>query len=72
VNDEAARQGRSADNVATSLAPLSATPCNVCGGHIRFRCVLCAGHPENRVTLERLARDVAEIDRAVRNYRRAA
>jgi len=38
--------------------------CCSCGGYVTYRCDLCRGHPIASVTVERLARARAAVDRA--------
>jgi hypothetical protein len=56
----------------TALTPIAADRCNVCERRVAYRCKLCGGAPEPGVTLEQLARGVAQVDGAVRRYRNAA
>jgi hypothetical protein len=43
--------------------------CVVCGGHVSRFCTLCLGEPDPAVTVEQIARGVAQVDRAVRGTR---
>ena len=52
----------------TSPAPTPGDRCTVCDGRVSTRCVLCRGNPAQAVTVEQLARAVAQVDRATRRH----
>jgi hypothetical protein len=69
TENERRRPTRDAVAAITPLSLLSdgTRRCGCCGGWLSPRCPVCAGEPDDGVTIEHIARGVAAVDRAARD-----
>jgi hypothetical protein len=57
------------DDEGESEPPDPAPRCSACGAYVSPYCTICLGSPDDGVSVEELARGVAQVDRATRRWR---
>ncbi len=59
------RPWQDADRTSIQLTVVNDIPrCGCCGGRLTRSCTICAGWPDPGVSIETIARGVAQVDRA--------